>query len=160
MRDAYKPVAGIDYPRTLQGFDSFFPNEETCRKYILELRWPQGCQCLACHSSKSPWMTARGHLHCQECRKETSITSGTIFEKTRYPLKTWIFVIWLITSQKSGTSALSVKRAHGLGSYQTAWSWLHKLRRAMVRPGRNLLQGCIEIDETYAEGKEIVVIAL
>lgn len=118
-------------------------------------------------------MTARGYLHCQECRTETSITSGTIFEKTRYPLKTWFFAIWLITSQKSGTSALGVKRALGLGSYQTAWSWLHKLRRAMVRPGRNVLQGSIEIDETYvggkkkegkrgrgAEGKEIVAIAL
>jgi transposase-like protein len=173
MRDANKLVAGIDYPRTLQEFDSFFPNEDACRKYLVQLRWPQGCQCPACDSSKSPWITARGYLHCKECRTETSITSGTIFEKTRYPLKTWFFAIWLITSQKYGASALGVKRALGLGSYQTAWSWLHKLRRAMVRPGRNLLHGSIEVDETYvggtkkegkrgrgAEGKEIVVIAL
>lgn len=173
MRDANKLVAGIDYPRTLQEFDSFLPNEEACRKYLVQLRWPQGCQCPACDSSKSPWITARGYLHCQECGTEISITSGTIFEKTRHPLKTWFFAIWLITSQKYGVSALGVKRALGLGSYQTAWSWLHKLRRAMVRPGRNLLYGDIEVDETYvggknkpgkrgrgAEGKEIVVIAL
>ncbi len=119
------------------------------------------------------WKTARGYLHCQECNTETSITSGTIFEKTRYPLKTWFYAVWLVTSQKYGASALGIKRSLGLGSYQTAWAWLHKLRRAMVRPGRNLLNGIIEVDETYvggtkkggkrgrgAERKEIVIIAL
>jgi transposase-like protein len=173
MRDANTLVAGIDYPRTLQEFDNFFPNDDACRNYIARLRWPHGCQCPACDSLKAPWITARGYLHCQGCNTETSITSGTIFEKTRYPLRTWFFAIWLVTSQKSGASALGVKRALGLGSYQTAWAWLHKLRRAMVRPGRNLLHGDIEVDETYvggkkkpgkrgrgAEGKEIVVIAL
>ena len=173
MRDANTLVAGIDYPRTLQEFDTFFPNEDACRKYLAQLRWPQGCQCPACDSLKAPWITARGYLHCQECSTETSITSGTIFEKTRYPLKTWFFAIWLVTSQKHGASALGIKRALGLGSYQTAWAWLHKLRRAMVRPGRDLLHGDIEVDETYvggkkkagkrgrgAEGKEIVVVAL
>lgn len=173
MRDAHTLVAGIDYPRRLQEFDTFFPNEDACRKYLAQLRWPQGCQCPACDSLKAPWITARGYLHCQECSTETSITSGTIFEKTRYPLKTWFFAIWLVTSQKHGASALGIKRALGLGSYQTAWAWLHKLRRAMVRPGRDLLHGDIEVDETYvggkkkagkrgrgAEGKEIVVIAL
>ncbi len=173
MRDANTLVAGIDYPRTLQEFDNFFPNDDACRKYLTRLRWPHGCQCPACDSLKAPWITARGYLHCQECSTETSIISGTIFEKTRYPLRTWFFAIWLVTSQKSGASALGVKRALGLGSYQTAWAWLHKLRRAMVRPGRNLLHGDIEVDETYvggkkkpgkrgrgAEGKEIVVIAL
>lgn len=173
MRDANTLVAGIDYPRTLQEFDNFFLNEDVCRKYLVQLRWPQGCQCPACDSLKAPWITARGYLHCQECSTETSITSGTIFEKTRYPLRTWFFAIWLVTSQKYGASALGVKRALGLGSYQTAWAWLHKLRRAMVRPGRHLLHGNIEVDETYvggkkkegnrgrgAEGKELVVIAL
>jgi len=173
MRDAKTIVAGIDYPRTLQEFDIFFPSEEACRKYLVQLRWPQGCKCPACNSRKVPWITARGYLHCQECRTQTSIISGTIFEKTRYPLRTWFFAIWLVTSQKYGTSALGVKLALGLGSYQTAWTWLHKLRRAMVRPSRDLLHGNIEVDETYvggkkkegkrgrgAEGKEIVVIAL
>ena len=139
----------------------------------MQLRWPQGCQCPACSSPKAPWITARGYLHCQKCKTETSITSGTIFEKTRYPLRTWFYAVWLVTSQKFGANALGVKRTLGLGSYQTAWVWLHKLRRAMVRPGRDLLHGNVEIDETYvggkkkggkrgrgAECKEIVVIAL
>jgi transposase-like protein len=173
MRNSKTLVAGIDYPRTLQEFDTFFPNEEACRKYIVQLRWPQGCQCPACRSPKAPWITARGYLHCQECKRETSISSGTIFEKTRYPLRTWFYAAWLVTSQKYGASALGIKRSLGLGSYQTAWAWLHKLRRAMVRPGRNLLNGTVEVDETYvggkkkggkrgrgAECKEIVVIAL
>lgn len=173
MRNAKTLVAGIDYPRTLQEFDIFFPSEEACRKYLVQLRWPEGCQCPACNSSKAPWITARGYLHCQECNTETSITSGTIFEKTRYPLRTWFYAVWLVTSQKYGASALGIKRSLGLGSYQTAWAWLHKLRRAMVRPGRNLLNGTVEVDETYvggkkkggkrgrgAERKEIVIIAL
>ena len=165
-------VAGIDYPQTIQEFDAFFPNEEACRKFLAHIRWPNGFNCKSCQSSKTPWITARGYLHCRDCGTEKSITSGTIFEKTRYPLKTWFFAIWLVTSQKYGASALGIKRALGLSSYQTAWTWLHKLRRAMVCSGRDQLHGTIEIDETYiggprkgkrgrgAEGKEIVVIAL
>ncbi len=173
MTNAKSLVAGIDYPRSLPEFDAYFPNEEACRRYLVQLRWPQGCKCPACTAQKVPWITKRGYLHCRECGKETSITSGTIFEKTRYPLRTWFFAVWLVTSQKYGTSALGIKRSLGLGSYQTAWTWLHKLRIALVRPGRNLLHGTVEIDETYvggkkkagkrgrgAQGKDIVIIAL
>ncbi len=173
MANAINLVAGIDYPRSLPEFDAYFPNEEACRRYLVQLRWPQGCKCPACTAQEAPWITERGYLHCRECGKETSITSGTIFEKTRYPLRTWFFAVWLVTSQKFGTSALGIKRSLGLGSYQTAWTWLHKLRSAMVRPGRNLLHGTVEVDETYvggkkkegkrgrgAEGKDIVIIAL
>lgn len=99
-------------------------------------------------------MTARGYLHCSVCNHEKSIIAGTIFEKTRTPLKTWFFAVWLIISQKYGASALGVKRVLGLGSYRTAWSWLHKLRRGMVRPDRERLHGIIEVDETYVGGKK------
>lgn len=88
-------------------------------------------------------------------------------------MRTWFSAMWLVTSQKDGVSALDVKRVLGLGSYQTAWASLHKLRRAMVRPGGDRLRGCIEADETYvggsqkggkrgrgAERKEIVVVAV
>jgi transposase-like protein len=101
------------------------------------------------------------------------VTAGTIFEATRVSLRTWFSAMWFVTSQKDGASALGLKRVLGLGSYQTAWAWLHKLRRAMVRPGRERLSGCIEVDETYVGGsekggkrgrgagkKEIVVIAV
>ena len=88
------------------------------------------------------------------CRRETSITAGTIFEGTRKPLRTWFLAMWFVTSQKNGVSALGLQRALGLGSYETSWTWLHKLRRAMVRPGRDRLAGEIEADETYVGGPE------
>jgi transposase-like protein len=102
-----------------------------------------------------------------------SVTAGTVFERTRISLKTWFAAMWFVTSQKDGASALGLQRVLGFGSYQTAWTWLHKLRHAMVRPGRDRLRGRIEVDETYvggskvggkrgrgSEGKEIVVIAV
>ena len=82
------------------------------------------------------------------------MTAGTIFEGTRKPLRTWFAAMWFITSQKNGVSALGLQRVLGLGSYETAWTWLHKLRRAMVRPGRDSLQGEVEVDETYVGGLE------
>lgn len=154
MKDSRQLVAGIDYPRTLQEFEEFFPDDDACRRYIVRLRWPQGYRCSTCNSQASPWITGRGYFHCSNCNHEKSITSGTIFEKTRTPLKTWFFAVWLITSQKYGTSALGVKRVLGLGSYQTAWTWLHKLRRGMIRPDRDRLHGTIEVDETYVGGKK------
>jgi len=99
-------------------------------------------------------MTAREYLHCRACGAETSITAGTVFEGTRKPLRTWFLAMWFVTSQKHGASALGLKRILGLGSYQTAWTWLHKLRRAMVRAGRERLSGCVEVDETYVGGEE------
>ncbi len=75
--------------------------------------------------------------------------AGTIFQDSRKPLRLWFRAIWHVTSQKNGTSALGLQRVLGLGSYQTAWTWLHKLRRAMVRPGRERLGGVVEVDETY-----------
>lgn len=82
------------------------------------------------------------------------MTAGTIFQDTRNPLRTWFLAMWFITSQKHGASALGLKRVLGLASYQTAWTWLHKLRRAMVRPGRDQLNGLVEVDETYVGGEE------
>lgn len=173
MKNSYELVAGLDYPRKFQEFENFFSSEEACRKYIVQLRWPQGYQCPKCYSKEAPWITARGYFHCRTCEAEVSITSGTIFEKTHFPLRTWFLAIWFVTSQKHGVSALGVKRVLGLGSYQTAWTWLHKMRRAMVRPGRERLQGHIEVDETYVggsktggkrgrgvENKDIVVVAV
>ena len=148
------PVAGIDYPRTYQEFERWFANETSCRNYLFQLRWPQGFNCPRCGSKRSPWVTARGYLHCSQCEGEISVTAGTIFERTRSPLKTWFAAMWFMTSQKHGASALGLQRMLGLGSYQTAWTWLHKLRRAMVRPGRERLHGRVEVDETYVGGSE------
>jgi transposase-like protein len=84
---------------------------------------------------------------------QTSVLAGTIFQDTKKPLRLWFRAIWHITSQKYGANALGLQRVLGLGSYRTAWVWLHKLRRAMVRPGRDRLSGTVEVDETYIGGK-------
>jgi transposase-like protein len=78
-----------------------------------------------------------------------SVTAGTIFQDTRKPLSLWFRAVWYVTGQKTGASALGLQRVLGLASYRTAWTWLHKLRRAMVRPGRDRLSGTVEVDETY-----------
>ena len=101
------------------------------------------------------WPTGRGDLmECAICHRQTSVTAGTIFDGTRKPLTMWFQAMWWVTNQKRGLSALGLQRALGLGSYQTAWTWLHKLRRAMVRPGRDRLSGRVEIGETYVGGAE------
>ena len=92
-------------------------------------------------------------MNC-ECGHQTSVTAGTIFHRTRKPLRLWFQVMWWVTGQKNGASALGLQRILGLGSYQTAWTWLHKLRRAMVRPGRDRLTREVEVDETFVGGVE------
>lgn len=91
-------------------------------------------------------------MECAGCGCQTSVTAGTIFQDTRTPLALWFRAMWWVTTQKNGASALGLQRVLGLKSYQTAWTWLHKLRRAMVRPGRDLLMGRVEVDETYLGG--------
>jgi transposase-like protein len=153
MGEEAHPVAGVDYPRTLQEFEAWFGTEEGCAEYVRRLRWPAGFRCPCCGHQQA-WTTARQLLHCTGCGHQTSVTAGTIFEGTRKPLRLWFQAMWYITNQKSGVSALGLKRVLGLGSYQTAWAWLHKLRRAMVRPGRDLLSGRVEVDESYVGGEE------
>lgn len=93
-------------------------------------------------------------FHCAGCGQQTSVTAGTVFQGTRKPLVMWFLAMWWVTSQKNGASAKGLQQNLGLGSYQTAWTWLHKLRRAMVRPGRDRLSGLVEVDETYVGGRE------
>ena len=142
-----------DYPRTVAEFEARFSTEEKCREYLFGLRWPEGFRCPLCGGAKA--VQVRNTLfQCTECRRQTSVIAGTVFQDTRKPLVMWFRAMWYVTSQKHGTSALGLKRVLGLGSYQTAWVWLHKLRRAMVRPGRERLSGWVEVDETYVGGLE------
>ena len=149
------PVAGRDYPRTYQEFLEWFADEAACRRYVYSCRWPQGFECVRCSSKSEPWTTSRGYLHCRQCGGEVSVTAGTIFDRTRMPLRTWFAAMWFVTSQKDGSSALGLKRVLGFGSYQTAWTLLHKLRKAMLRPDRDQLRGRIEVDETYIGGTDV-----
>jgi transposase-like protein/predicted RNA-binding Zn-ribbon protein involved in translation (DUF1610 family) len=153
MSEKSYPVGGVDYPRTMQEFDEWFPNEEACVEYLRRLRWPEGFHCPNCGKDKA-WLTGRGLLRCASCQRQTSVIAGTLFEGTRKPLRTWFQAMWYITSQKYGGNALGLKRVVGFGSYQTAWTWLHKMRHAMVRPGRDRLSGKVEVDETYVGGVE------
>lgn len=134
-------------------FESRFSTEKSCRDYLFSLRWPEGFRCPRCNGDKA-WPVRGVFYECGSCRYQASITTGTIFQGTRTPLTVWFRAIWWVTSQKNGSSALGLKRILGLGSYETAWTWLHKLRRAMVRPGRERLTGTIEVDETYLGGLE------
>ena len=142
-----------DYPRTLLEFERRFATEEACVAYAEGIRWPDGFRCPGCDSDHA-WRTGRGVWFCGRCRRQTSVTAGTVFEGTRKPLGLWFRAMWLVTSQKHGISALGLQRELGLKRYETAWIWLHKLRRAMVRPGRERLSGTVEVDETYVGGHE------
>jgi len=142
-----------DYPRTLVEFERRFATEEGCRAYLAQLRWPKGVVCPRCQG-QTGWQRSRPLWLCAACGYEASVTAGTIFQDTRHPLTLWFRAIWWVTSQKTGASALGLQRVLGLGSYQTAWVWLHKLRRAMVRPGRDRLTGRVEVDETYLGGEK------
>ena len=143
-----------NYPKNFQEFLFQFRTEEDCWNYIFEMRWPDGFSCPRCNNSKY-WLTDKALIHCATCGHQTSITGGTIFHGTRKPLLLWFYIMWWVVAQKTGASAYNLMDFMGLGSYETAWTWLHKLRRAMVRPERDQLKGEIEVDETYIGGKEI-----
>jgi hypothetical protein len=142
-----------DYPRTLMELERRFATDRACRDYLFALRWPEGFVCPRCQGRQA-WAMQRGLWLCAACRRQASVTAGTIFQDTRLPLTLWFRAIWLVTSQKNGVSALGVQRVLGLGCYKTAWALLHKLRRAMVRPGRDRLCGTVEVDETYWGAQE------
>lgn len=141
-----------DFPINLTEFRERFSTEEACIDYLIALRWPDGIECPACGSTHIR-RTTRGLFECKSCSRQTSVTAGTLFHNTRKPLRLWLEAMWHITNQKYGANALGLQRILGLGSYHTAWKWLHKFRRAMVRPGRDSLSGVVEIDETYIGGK-------
>jgi transposase-like protein len=140
-----------DYPKTLIEMERRFATEEACRAYLTKLRWPTGFICPVCEG-RGGWPDRRHRWTCKSCRRQITVTAGTIFEATHLPLPVWFRAVWLVTSQKSGASALGLQRVLGLGGYKTAWSWLHKLRRAMVRPGRDRLKGTVEVDEAFVGG--------
>ncbi len=152
--DDQHPVAGVDYPGTYQDLLEWFPDNRACIAYLEQLRWGDGFACSRCGGG-SCWRTARGLWMCASCQRATSVTAGTIFHRTHTPLATWFAAIWFVTSQKNGVSAQGLQRVLGFGSYETAWAWLHKLRRAMVRPERDLLSGEVEVDEVLVGGVNV-----
>ena len=147
------PVAGLDYPGSYAELLAWFPDDAACLDYLEWLRWPEGIRCPRC-VSRDGWRLGSGRWECGVCGRQASVTAGTIFHRTRTPLRLWFAAAWQMTSQKHGVSALGVQRSLGLGSYQTAWAMLHRYRAAMVRPGRERLAGHVEVDEGYLGGVE------
>jgi len=134
-------------------FERKFGNEALCQEYLFELKYKDGFLCEKC-GNKEYWLVKGNLYECKKCGHQNRLTAGTIFENTRKSLSMWFRAMWWVTSQKNGTSALSLQRILGIGSYETAWTWLHKLRIAMVRPGRDKLSGTVEVDETFIGGKQ------
>lgn len=118
-----------DFPRDLPEFEARFSTEAACREYLFRLRWPDGFCCPRCGGRKN-WPVSEILLQCSGCSRQSSVTAGTIFQDTRKPLTLWFRAAWWVTSQKNGASAMGLQRVLGLKSYKTAWTWLHKLRRA------------------------------
>lgn len=164
-------VPGHDYPNTYREFVKMFTDDATCEAFLAQLRWPEGFICPACKKASTPWNESRGRLACPYCRHQTSVSAGTIFDKTRTPLTTWFEAAWHVTTAKNGMSAKTLERTMGI-RYRVAWTMLQRFRVAMVDSERKQLSGDVEIDETLVGGvqhggkrgrgttKSIVVIAV
>lgn len=147
------PRAGVHYPRSVGEFQAWFRTDADCLDYLEWLRWPAGFVCPDCGYAGG-WRLGDGRFECARCQARTSTTAGTVFDRTRTPLTVWFTACWLFATGKDGISALRLQRALEIGSYQTAWAMLHRLRSVLVRPGRDRLAGTVEVDETYIGGEE------
>ena len=144
--------AGIT-PGPRASFQAWFGTDADCLDYLDWLRWRDGFACPDCGHAGG-WRLGDGRYECGGCHRRTSVMAGTIFDRTRTPLTVWFTACWLFATQKDGISALSLQRALEIGSYQTAWAMLHRLRSVLVRPGRDQLSGVVEVDETFIGGEE------
>ena len=148
-----RPRGGAHYPRSTGEFQSWFVTDGDCLDYLDWMRWPQGFICPRCQNPGG-WRVADGSYKCAACKAQIAVTAGTLFDRRRSPLTVWFAACWMFASQKDGISAQSLQRALEVGSYQTAWAMLHRLRAVLVRPGRERLTGTVEVDETYFGGEE------
>lgn len=148
-----RPRGGVHYPRSLGEFQAWFAADADCLDFLEWLRWPDGFVCPRCENLGG-WRIADGSFKCAACKAQTAVTAGTLFDRRRTPLTVWFAVCWQFATAKDGVSALSVQRTLQIGSYQTAWAMLHRLRSVLVRPGRELLAGQVQVDETYIGGEE------
>lgn len=151
------PVSGAHYPADLAQLRSWFPTDAACADYLDWLRWPDGFKCPHC-GSRSAGAEATGRYRCRNCRKQVSVTSGTIFHKTRTPLTVWFEAVWHLTAPKSGVSASHLHRVLPIHSYQTAWAMLGRLRQVMSASESEPLTGTIEVDEAFFDGPRAGVV--
>ena len=147
------PRAGVHYPRSTGELQAWFRTDADCLDYLEWLRWPAGFSCPDCGQGGG-WRLGDGRFMCAGCGGRTSVTAGTVFDRTRTPLTVWFNACWLFSTSKDGISAVSLQRTLEIGSYQTAWAMLHRLRAVLVRPDREQLSGTVEVDETFIGGHE------
>ena len=147
------PRAGVHYPARLSGLRAWFPDDAACLDYLDWLRWPEGFVCPHC-GSVIDWPMRDGRHRCGDCDRRVSVTAGTIFDKTRTPLTVWFEAAWLMTVTKAGVSASTLSNLFDMGSYQTAWTMLHRYRSVMVLPDRDKLSGEVEADESAFGGED------
>jgi transposase-like protein len=159
-----------DFPKNQVEFDKRFSTERTCYEYLCKLKWPDGFSCVECGHS-AYWISSKFIYICTRCERQHSLTAGTIMHATKKPITHWFKAMWWFTTRRSGVNAINLKELLGLGSYDTAWTWLQKLRRCTIRNGREKLSGVVEVDDFVlggqksgkrgrgAEGKTIVVAA-
>ena len=134
-------------PKTLPAFQRMFPDEEACWEHLRRIRWPRGFRCPRCGHRKSYFLAQRRLEQCQRCRYQASLTAGTVFHRTRVPLRIWFLGIFFVTRPKLGISALQFQRDTGLGSYETAWALLRKLRSTLKPRFGFRLRGLIDPTE-------------
>jgi hypothetical protein len=153
-----------DFPKTATDFEARFATEQDCRAYWSKARWGDTPACAKCHGTRV-WPIRKGTwFECAACHHQTSLTSGTLLDRTRKPLKVWFRAVFEISVHRTGISAKDLQRIMGFGSYETAWTWLHKLRSAMVRSDSEPLGPLVQVDEALVGGKggpnkELVLVA-
>ena len=147
-------MARPTFPKTLAEFQARFADEAACRAYLAASRWPDGYRCPRCGHALAFELTRRLLWQCKACGHQTSVTAGTVLHRTRTSLREWFWAAYLVTTYTPGMSALQLQRQLGIARYETAWTMLHKLRRAMLRPQREPLRGKVEVDETYIGNQE------
>jgi transposase-like protein len=136
-------------------FQDKFPTEQVCWDYLVKMRWPEGIKCSGCGESKLDFIKSRKIFECRRCGKQMSVTAGTVFHRSRIPLRKWFWAIFLMATSKKGISMLFLQKQLGIGSYRTAWLMSHKIRQAMVqRNDLYTLGGTVEADEIFIGGKQ------
>ncbi len=142
----------MEFPTTMLDFMHQFPDDDACRAYLEKVRWPNGFVCSRCQGTNASYVASRRLRQCAACRYQVSVTAGTVFHATQTSLQKWFLAMFFLSRHKQGISALQLQRDLGLGSYQTAWTMLHKLRSALGRRTGQLLKGVVEADEAFVGG--------
>jgi len=143
-----------DFPKSVMEFQRRFARDEACLEYLIQSRWPEGFACPRCGQKEHYWKVRRRLFECKGCGRQTSVTAGTVMHRSKQPLHLWFWGAYLVTTHTPGMSALQFARQTGISTYETAFMILHKLRAAMVREGRDRLEGIVEADESYVGGRE------